>query len=118
MQITVTGKSIELSDALHERVWQRLDVVGRRYVDIVAAHVTFTRERRFFTCEIGLHGTNMRLRSVADSADAYHAFNQAIVPLTERLAEARARRYHRRTEPTADATLRSLLQIDDDSEES
>ena len=117
MQITVTGKSIELSDVLQDRVWQRLDVVGRRYVDIVAAHVTFTRERRFFTCEIGLHGTNMTLRSVADAADAYHAFNQAIVPLAERLAELRARRYHRRTEPTAEATLRTLLHIEDDAEE-
>jgi ribosomal subunit interface protein len=116
MQITVTGKSIELSDVLQARVWQRLDVVGRRYVDIVAAHVTFTRERRFFTCEIDLRGTNMRMRSAAGAADAYHAFNQAIVPLTERLAEGRARRYHRRTEPTAEAALRSLLQIDDSEE--
>ena len=116
MEITVTGIRIELSDVLQERVWQRLDVVGRRYGDIVTARVTFSRERRFFTCEIGLHGTNMRLRSAAGAADAYQAFNQAILPLTERLAEARARRYHRRTEPTSEATLRTLLIIDDSEE--
>ena len=96
MQITVTGKRIELSDVLREGVWQRLDTIGQRYIDLVAAHVTFSRERRFFTCEIATHGTNIRLRSVAHAADAYHAFNLAIVPLTERLAELRSRRYHRR----------------------
>jgi ribosomal subunit interface protein len=118
MQITVTGKSIELSDVLQALVWQRLNVVGMRYVDIVAAYVTFTRQRRFFTCEIGLHGTNMKeLRSVADAANAYHAFNLAIEPLATRLAKIRARRYHRRTEPTAETVFRSLLRNEDDSEE-
>lgn len=119
MQIIVSGKQIELSDGLHERVWQELEALGQRYREreLLIALVTFRRQRRFFHCEIGLKATGMNLRSQGDSADAYQAFKQAIDPIQQRLAEARSRRYHRRTEPAAEIGFRTLLQVEGTEDE-
>ena len=116
MQITVSGKRIELSDVLRTRVWGELDAIGQRYVDMVTAQVTFSRERRFFTCEIAVHGANIRLRTSASAADAYYAFSKAVEPVAVKLAAERDRRYHRRTEPTAEIGFRSLLRSEPSEE--
>lgn len=120
MQITVSGKQVELSDGLHERVWRDLDDLGKRYREreFLLAQVTFRRQRRFFHCEISLRANGLNLRSRGDAADAYQAFKQAIDPIQERLAEARSRRYHRRTESAAEIGFRSLLQVEETDDES
>jgi ribosomal subunit interface protein len=114
MQITVTGKHLELSDSLHTRVWGDLEEIARRYhsSELMLANVTFRRERRFFICEISLRTKVTTLRSQGGSATAYHAFTRAIDPLQKRLAEARSRRYHRRAEPQPDSSFRALLKPD------
>ena len=56
MQITVSGKQIELSDALRTRVSDHLDQIAGKYFDhALEAHVTFSRARSFFTCDINVH---------------------------------------------------------------
>ena len=111
MQITVTGKQIELSDGLHSRVWRELESLASRYRDreFLQAQVTFGRERRFFVCDINLQNNVAPLRSQGSAVDAYQAFKQAMEDIQHRLAEARSRRYHRRGESLADATFRSLM---------
>ncbi len=56
MQITVSGKQVELSDALRTRVSDHLDVIASKYFDhALEAQVTFSRARSFFTCDINVH---------------------------------------------------------------
>ena len=64
MQITVSGKQVDLSDALRTRVSQHLDTIAGKYFDhALEAHVTFSRARSFFTCDINLHaGRGLTLR--------------------------------------------------------
>ena len=53
MQITVSGKQVDLSDALRTRVSDHLDVIASKYFDhALEAQVTFSRARSFFTCDI------------------------------------------------------------------
>ena len=55
MQITVSGKQVELSDALRTRVSDHLDVIASKYFDhALEAQVTFSRARSFFTCDINV----------------------------------------------------------------
>ena len=55
MQITVSGKHIDLSDALRTRVAAHLDVIAHKYFDhALEADVTFGRARSFFTCDINV----------------------------------------------------------------
>ncbi len=93
MQITVSGKQIELSDALRARVSEHLDQIAGKYFDsALEAHVTFSRARSFFTCDINVHaGRGLRLRGEGEAADAHAAFDDAAEHIAKRL-----RRYRRR----------------------
>src|ERR1700709_2837804 len=93
MQITVSGKQVDLSDALRVRVAEQLDVIAGKYFDHAQeANVTFGRARSFFTCDINVHaGRGLTLRGEGEAADANTAFDDAAEHIAKRL-----RRYRRR----------------------
>lgn len=93
MQITVSGKQVELSDALRTRVADHLDQIAGKYFDhALEAQVTFSRARSFFTCDINVHaGRGLTLRGEGEAADAHGAFDDAAEHIAKRL-----RRYRRR----------------------
>ena len=93
MQITVSGKQIELSDALRVRVSNHLENIAQKYFDhALEAQVTFGRARTFFTCDINLHAARgLVLRGEGESTDANTAFDDAAENIAKRL-----RRYRRR----------------------
>src|SRR3978361_66625 len=93
MQITVSGKQVDLSDALRIRVSTQMDTIAAKYFDhALEAHVTFSRARSFFTCDINVHaGRGLQLRGEGEAADANTAFDDAAEHIAKRL-----RRYRRR----------------------
>src|ERR1700684_3145959 len=93
MQITVSGKQVDLSDALQERVSHELTAITGKYFEHAQdARVTFARSRLGFSCDINLHaGRGLTLRGEAEGTDAYTAFDKAAVHVGKRL-----RRYRRR----------------------
>ncbi len=93
MQITVSGKQVDLSDALRTRVAQQLDAVATKYFGhALEADVTFGRARSFFTCDINVHAARgLVLRGEGEAADAHSAFDDASEHIAKRL-----RRYRRR----------------------
>ena len=93
MQITVSGKQVDLSDALRTRVADQLDTIAGKYFDHAQeANVTFSRARSFFTCDINVHaGRGLMLRGEGEAADANGAFDDAAEHIAKRL-----RRYRRR----------------------
>src|SRR5215469_17325982 len=93
MQITVSRKQVELSDAWRTRVSDHLDVIASKYFDhALEAQVTFSRARSFFTCDINIHaGRGLTLRGEGEAADANTAFDDAAEHIAKRL-----RRYRRR----------------------
>ena len=98
MQITVSGKQIDLSDALRTRVSDQLDTIATKYFDhALEANVTFSRARSFFICDINLHaGRGLVLRGEGEAADAHGAFDDASEHIATRL-----RRYRRRVKQHA-----------------
>ncbi len=98
MHITVSGKQIDLSDALRARVSEHLDNIATKYFDhAMEANVTFSRARSFFTCDINLHaGRGLVLRGEGEAADAHSAFDDASEHIATRL-----RRYRRRVKQHA-----------------
>jgi ribosomal subunit interface protein len=93
MQITVSGKQLDLSDALCVRVSAHLDNIATKYFGhALEANVTFSRARSFFTCDINLHaGRGLLLRGEGEALDANTAFDDAAEHIAKRL-----RRYRRR----------------------
>jgi ribosomal subunit interface protein len=122
MQITVSGKQVDLSDALRVRVGDQLDGIAGKYFDhALEAHVTFSRARSFFTCDINLHaGRGLILRGEGEAADAHGAFDDAAEHVAKRL-----RRYRRRVNEHArdlanrergEAARQYVLREDDDAD--
>ncbi len=104
MQLTVSGKQIDLSDALRVHVERHLDVITNKYFDhALEAQVTFSRARSFFTCDINVHaGRGITVRGEGEAGDAHAAFDDAAEHIATRL-----RRYRRRvSEHARDAASR------------
>ncbi len=93
MEIQVSGKNIDLGDALQSYVSERLTEGVTKYFGRGAAGVvTFARERHVVECEMTAHlDSGVFLAAHSEAADAYGAFDTALEKL-----EKRVRRYKRR----------------------
>lgn len=93
MPFRVSGKNIELGEALRERVSARVkDALGKYFDGGYSGHVTVGREAFGFHTECVVHlDSGIVLRADSMAADAYLSADQAAEHLEKRL-----RRYHRR----------------------
>ncbi len=93
MDIQVSGKNIELGDALQSHVTDRLSEGVKKYFDRGAeASVTFVREKREVECDVTTHlASGVFLAAHGRAGDAYGAFEESLEKL-----EKRIRRYKRR----------------------
>ena len=93
MEIQVSGKNIDLGDALQAHVADRLsDGVQKYFGHGAEAFVTFSKERHLVECEMTAHlYSGVFLAAHGDGGDAYAAFETALEKL-----EKRVRRYKRR----------------------
>jgi len=93
MQIKITGKNLDIGDALRTHVEQRIQADVVKYFDgIVSCLVIVSKQRSGFECEITLHlRTGLDLNAHGDGGDAHSAVDLAVEHLEKRL-----RRYKRR----------------------
>lgn len=93
MNIRVTGKQIEIGEALPEHVRVRLSAAILKHFDGPAqANVSFMKERKRFRADCMVHlSSGALLHAHASAADAHRAFDVALDHL-----EKRVRRYRRR----------------------
>jgi ribosomal subunit interface protein len=93
MQLTVSGKQVNLSDALQVHVETHLETITAKYFDqALEAHVTFSKARSFFTCDINVHaGRGVTVRGEGEAADAHAAFDDAAEHIAKRLRRYRQR---------------------------
>src|SRR5947209_3057975 len=93
MQLTVTGKQVDVGDALRRHVEAELEsILGKYFRTAIEAHAVFAREAHLIRAELSLHiGRGIVVNSGAAASDHYLAFDMA----AERLAK-QLRRYKRR----------------------
>jgi ribosomal subunit interface protein len=93
MQVTVTGKQIDVGDSLRGHVEAAtIAVVDKYFGRAIEAHVVFSRERHVFVSDISVHaGRGLLVQCQGRSEDAYAAFDGAADRLEKQL-----RRYKRR----------------------
>lgn len=93
MEIQVSGKNIDLGDALQIHVTDRLTEGVKKYFDRGAeASVTFAKEKRLVGCDVTAHlASGVFLAAHGEAGDAYGAFEDSLEKL-----EKRIRRYKRR----------------------
>jgi ribosomal subunit interface protein len=93
MQLKVSGKQVDLSDALRVHVSRHMDNITTKYFDhALEANITFSKARSFFTCDINLHaGRGVTVRGEGEAADAHAAFDDAAEHIAKRLRRYRQR---------------------------
>jgi ribosome hibernation promoting factor len=93
MQLTVTGKQVDVGNALRRHVESALEaILGKYFRTAIEAHAVFAREAHLIRAEISLHvGRGIVINSGAAASEHYLAFDAA----AERLAK-QLRRYKRR----------------------
>lgn len=93
MNIRVTGKRIEIGEALPQHVRDRLSLAILKHFDRPAqANVSFMKERKGFRADCMVHlSSGALLHAHASAADAHKAFDVALDHL-----EKQVRRYRRR----------------------
>ncbi|MEN8723653.1 MAG: ribosome-associated translation inhibitor RaiA [Alphaproteobacteria bacterium] len=93
MQIQVTGKHIDVGDALTNHMQDRLDTGITKYFDrSVDAHIVLSKEGPMFRADCSVHlASGISLQAQYEAGDVYASFDGA----AERL-EKRVRRYKRR----------------------
>lgn len=93
MHITVSGKQVDVGDALRTYVAEQLGIISGKYFDhALEAQVVFSKARSFFMCDIQMHaGRNIIMRGEGEAQDAHAAFDAAAEHVGKRL-----RRYRRK----------------------
>ncbi|MFQ3622621.1 MAG: ribosome-associated translation inhibitor RaiA [Acetobacteraceae bacterium] len=93
MHITVSGKQVDVGEALTAYVSEQLNGITAKYFDhAMEAQVVFSKARSFFMCDITMHaGRNLMLRGEGEAQEAHAAFDAAAEHLGKRL-----RRYRRK----------------------
>ena len=93
MQLTVTGKQIEIGDALRAHVESSLNsILDKYFKTAIEAHVVVAKEAHLIRAEISLHiGRGIIVNGGAAVGEVYAAFDTA----AERVAK-QLRRYKRR----------------------
>jgi ribosomal subunit interface protein len=93
MQLTVTGKQVDVGDALRQHVEEALDtILGKYFGNAIEAHAVFSREAHLIHAEVSVHiGRGIVVNGGAAADNYYPAFDAA----AERVAK-RLRRYKRR----------------------
>jgi ribosomal subunit interface protein len=124
MRVRVTGRNIDVGDALRSRIETDLNEGVSRYIARDGEGlVTITKERHLFIVEIQIHlDSGISLEAKAEAGDPHPAFDLALAKI-----EKRVRRYKRRlkdhhavtkaTNATMEASYAVFASSDDDDGE-
>jgi len=93
MQLRVTGKQMDVGEALRAHIEGSLTtLVGKYFGEGIEAHAVVSREAHRYTCDLQVHvGRGILMQSSEKDSDVYQAADRA----AERIAK-RMRRYKRR----------------------
>jgi ribosomal subunit interface protein len=93
MSFRISGKNVDVGDALRDRVRARVaEAMGKYFDGGYSGHVTLAREGFGFRTECAIHlDSKITLHAEGMAADAYASADQAALRIEKRL-----RRYHRR----------------------
>src|SRR4029078_8956849 len=98
MTLRISGKSINVGDALRGRVSERTDEVLRKYFDgNYSGHITLSKDGFGFRTDCSLHlDSGITLEADSNAQDAYASADQALLMIEKRLRRYKSPREERR----------------------
>ncbi len=105
MQLSVSGKHLDVGDSLRTHVGGALAAtVERHFGHAIEGKVTLAKARHLFRADISVHvARGMLVQSHAEAAEPYAAFDAALERLETRLARYKGRLVERRKAAEAEA---------------
>ncbi len=91
MQISVSGKNFDVSDALKEYAETRLHKISRYFDHIITANVTLSTERNWHIADVTVFGKNVDMRGEERSKDMYHSIDAVIEKLERQIKKAKGK---------------------------
>jgi ribosomal subunit interface protein len=93
MTLRISGKSINVGDALRGRVSERTDEVLRKYFDgNYSGHITLSKDGFGFRTDCALHlDSGITLEADSNAVDAYASADQALLMIEKRLRRYKSR---------------------------
>jgi len=93
MSFRVSGKNLDIGEALRDRINDRIaETMGKYFDGGFSGHVTLARDGSGFCTECVIHlDSKITLHAEGEAVDAYLSADQAITRIGKQL-----RRYHRR----------------------
>ena len=108
MQLTVTGKQVDVGNALRQHVESTLEsILGKYFRSAIEAHAVFARDAHRIRADLSLHiGRGIVANSGAAAGDHYQAFDAAAERLAKQLRryKRRLRDYHAKARPAGERT--------------
>lgn len=113
MTLRISGKSINVGEALRGRLNSRTDEVLRKYFDgTYSGHITLSKDGFGFRTDCALHlDSGVTLEADSNAADAYASADQALVQIEKRLRRYKSR-LKDRSARKAYAASAALAEID------
>src|SRR3569833_3646171 len=93
MSLRISGKSINLGEALRGRVNERTEEVLRKYFDgNYSGHITLSKDGFGFRTDCSLHlDSGITLEADSSATDAYASADQALLMIEKRLRRYKSR---------------------------
>lgn len=93
MQVQITGKKIEISEALRSQTETKVREVSKKYaLNPLECSVTFSKDKHTIRCDIEMHlGREIYVRAHQETLDAYLSIEQAIETFEKRLRRHKKR---------------------------
>lgn len=120
MNLSVSGKQIDIGDALRTHVDQALlGAVAKYFEAAQEGAVTFARDGHLYRCDMAVHvGRGIQMHSEAQADEIYRAFDAALERMDKRLRRHKRRlREHRGHDADKGALAASQYIIAGDGEE-
>ena len=103
MQISVSGKNFDVTDALKEYAETRLRKVSRYFDHIITANVTLSTERNWHIADVTVFGKNVDMRGEERSKDMYHSIDAVVEKLERQIKKAKGKVQDRGRQPGREA---------------
>jgi ribosomal subunit interface protein len=93
MQIQITGKKIEVSEALRRQAEEKMRGITQKYdLNPLECSITFSKDWLLIKCDIEMHiGCGIYIRAHKETEDAYLSLEQAIETFEKRLRRHKKR---------------------------
>lgn len=93
MNVSITGKHIDVGAALQDHVRSRLtNGVAKYFSDAIEAHVVFSHEGPFYRTHVSIHvGKGIMTEAHGESSEIYESFNKAAEAAEKQLRRGKRR---------------------------